>query len=121
MVTIRSKTTLRNQAELPGGILRRGETAEVRPGYAEELVDRGYADIIDGDEEAPETAETDQPASGAEDIVIPEGFPHRDKLAEAGFVTVGNLRAASDEEIEDVHGIGPASREDIREALADLQ
>lgn len=121
MTKIRSTTTLRNDGELPGGILRRGETADVRPGYAEELVDRGYAEIIENGEQAGEDDEAARPDSEAEDTVIPEGFPHRDKLSEAGFITVGNLRAASDEEIEDVHGIGPASREEIRDALAELQ
>lgn len=39
-------------------------------------------------------------------------------LAKAGYLTRGDLRATSDEELRRVEGVGPATLEKIRTALA---
>jgi hypothetical protein len=57
------------------------------------------------------------PNAGDDKDDLPEDFPHRDKLIEAGHKTLSSLRALSDDDLQGVSGIGKASAEKIREAL----
>jgi hypothetical protein len=43
-----------------------------------------------------------------------EGYPYRDALAGAGFADWNAVSTASDEELDNVPGIGPASVREIR-------
>lgn len=61
----------------------------------------------DGDEESDDDA--DQP--------LPNGFPMKMRLDAAGFNTLGKLRAASDEELMALDGIGASRVEEIRSFL----
>lgn len=58
----------------------------------------------EGDEEPSETP-------------LPESFPKSDSLFYAGYETVEAVDEAPDEALEAINGIGPATREDIREAV----
>lgn len=56
-------------------------------------------------------AEAQKPVSDA----LPEDFPHRDLLTK--YKTADALRAASDDELLDIDGIGDARLKEIRAAL----
>lgn len=47
---------------------------------------------------------------------LPEDFPARDLLTEAGYASVEDVAAASREELRAVKGIGPATADKIRAA-----
>lgn len=47
---------------------------------------------------------------------LPDDFPARDLLVDAGYEYVEAIEGMSDEDLLDVHGIGPATLEDIRTA-----
>ena len=47
---------------------------------------------------------------------LPEDFPGRDELVAGGFSTLGAVKAASDEDLDAVPGIGPATLKEIRAA-----
>jgi hypothetical protein len=58
------------------------------------------------------------PDSGKDDKDdLSDDFPHREKLIAGGFKTRSSLKALSDDELQGVKGIGPASVEAIRDAL----
>ena len=48
---------------------------------------------------------------------IPAGFPHQALLIGANFKTIGDVRAAADQQLIDIRGIGPQALRQIREAL----
>lgn len=50
---------------------------------------------------------------------FPKDFPHAAKLLAGGVLSLTHLEQLSDDEIIEVDGIGPASLEDIRSALAE--
>ena len=61
----------------------------------------------------------DKPASASGGGAAGEeknGIPYADVLAAQGFRTPAQIRGASDEELLDVDGIGPARLREIREA-----
>lgn len=66
--------------------------------------------------EAEEEAEEEEAGGDRE---LPEDFPARDKLVEAGLSTVPEVAAAADS-LEDVRGVGPATKQDVLEALTGL-
>lgn len=51
---------------------------------------------------------------------LPESFPKSDALFYAGYETVEGVDRAPDEALEAINGIGPATREDIREAVDEV-
>lgn len=56
------------------------------------------------------------PAATDTDGALPEDFPGRDDLAAGGLTTLAAVRAASDEDLEAMEGIGPATVKKIRGA-----
>jgi hypothetical protein len=56
---------------------------------------------------APGTVDSDE---------LPDDFPARDALTKGGFKTLSAVRAASDEELDALDGVGPATLEKIRDA-----
>jgi hypothetical protein len=48
---------------------------------------------------------------------LPETFPHRELLEGAGFSTVEKVRAATDEELISIDGVGASRLKEIRKAL----
>lgn len=55
--------------------------------------------------------------SGSSDGELPDGFPARAALIKAGFDTVDKVKAASDQELIDVKGVGESTVEHIRDAV----
>lgn len=49
---------------------------------------------------------------------LPDGFPARDLLIAGGVMTLDAVRAASDHQLRQIKGIGPAAVRNIRAALA---
>lgn len=48
---------------------------------------------------------------------LPDGFPARDLLIAGGVMTLDAVRAASDHQLRQIKGIGPAAVRNIRAAL----
>lgn len=93
------------------------EIAKRRTGRGTEQVvenERGaYSARVTPDEPPARPAAVTNPG-----VPLPEDFPKRDRLVEAGLKTVQDVRAASEDELAAIDGIGAKSIEDIREALA---
>lgn len=59
-----------------------------------------------------------KPAQKAQpDVSLPANFPERDLLIGTAFKTLDTVKAATDEELLAVDGIGPAKLKAIRDAL----
>ncbi len=56
-------------------------------------------------------------AAAGDSDSLPEDFPGREALAAGGFTTRTSVAGASDEDLDKVPGIGPATLKDIRKAL----
>lgn len=137
---IKALGTFRNPTELRNGIVRRGQTAIVRDGYAEELADGGKAEILernvdastneptDSDEpEGSESPESSEPTDGApgqpdnwKSTDLPEDCPKYDLLKGEDIHTLGDLKHCLDEGIvDDIKGIGPAYVDRIENFLTE--
>lgn len=64
---------------------------------------------------------TGQGESTAMATLLPDGFPHRELLAGAGFNSVEKVGAAADEELIAVDGLAGARVKEIRAALKKLR
>ena len=51
---------------------------------------------------------------------LPSSFPERDRLVEAGFVTIQSVQTADDAQLDAIEGIGEATIKKIRESLTAL-
>lgn len=89
-----------------------GARAEAERLAAENAALRAELAALQGAPPAPPVA----PVADAVDEALPEHFPARALLASAGFDTLGSVRAASDQALLDVKGIGPALLAHIRAA-----
>lgn len=63
------------------------------------------------------TAGTGSTSATGGDDELPEDFPAREQLAGEGLTTRSAVSAKSDEELDAIEGIGPATVEKIRSAL----
>lgn len=104
-----------------------GERAGFAPEKASALIKGGIAVKV-GEAELAETegiAEVGTPpiASEVEPTALPEGFPGRNILADAGFATIDQLRAlhaeGGPESFQVIDGIGPKTAKQIAAALED--
>lgn len=76
---------------------------------------KGKAKISKGDEKpAPNEPSSETVRTGTE---LPGGFPARMQLIKAGYDTVEKVSAASDDELENLEGVGDATVKKIREEL----
>lgn len=66
------------------------------------------------DEEGQESEEQEESPE-----YLPQDFPKRDLLVEDGLTTLQGVDEASDDRLDEITGVGPASIEDIRSALDD--
>jgi DNA uptake protein ComE-like DNA-binding protein len=48
---------------------------------------------------------------------LPDDFPAREALTGGGFKTLTDVRTASDEELDGLPGVGPATIREIRDAI----
>lgn len=76
--------------------------------------------LVDGDSEdrdEPEPEEEHEPESDGD---LPEDFPYREELVEAGYDTLDAvLHAAEDELADEVKNVGGSRAEDVKEAAND--
>lgn len=116
MPTVKLKATLRNQKEL-GGLATEGSEKYVSKDYAEELVEKGYAEFVEGTENLVETNRGEY----HEDFVnteLPEDFPSEEVYSILASDNVYNFAALlSYEDFEDINGIGPAYAEEIEKGV----
>jgi DNA uptake protein ComE-like DNA-binding protein len=64
---------------------------------------------------ASATAPAASTGGGDSKDALPDDFPAREALVGGGFKTLASVRTASDEELDGVAGIGPATIRDIRD------
>jgi len=116
MPTVKLKTTLRNQKEL-GGLATEGSEKQVSRDYAEELVEKNYAEFVEGNRNLVETNRGEY----HEDFVsteLPEDFPSEEVYSILASDNVYNFAALlSYEDFEDINGIGPAYAEEIENGV----
>lgn len=115
--TIKALGTFRNADKLPGGIVRRGETATVEDAYARELVDGNKAEIVGKEPED----------SGESDVLdveptkpLPDDTPKIGVLREAGIETFGDLAERLEAgDLQDVRGVGTATEGKLNAFIQD--
>jgi hypothetical protein len=116
MPTVELKTTLRNQKEL-GGLVSKGSEQKVSKEYADELVEKGYAEFVEGNENLVETNRGEY----NEEFVntkLPEDFPTNEVWSILRSADIYNFAALlSYENFQDINGIGPAYAEDIEKGV----
>jgi len=116
MPKVNLKTTLRNQKEL-GGLANEGSEKQVSKEYAEELVEKGYAEFVEGSKNLVETNRGEY----HEDFLsteLPEDFPSEEVHSILTSDNVYNFAALlSYENFEDINGIGPTYAEEIEEGV----
>jgi hypothetical protein len=116
MPKVNLKTTLRNQKEL-GGLATEGSEKQVSKEYAEELVEKGYAEFVEGSKNLVETNRGEY----HEDFLsteLPEDFPSEEVHSILTSDNVYNFAALlSYENFEDINGIGPTYAEEIEEGV----
>jgi len=116
MPIIKLKTTLRNQKEL-GGLVSEGSKRNVSKDYAEELIEKGYAEFVEGTENLVETNRGEY----HEDFLsteLPENFPSEEVYSILASDNVYNFAALlSYENFEDINGIGPTYSEEIEKGV----
>jgi len=116
MPIIKLKTTLRNQKEL-GGLVSEGSKRKVGKDYAEELVEKDYAEFVEGNENLVETNRGEY----HEDFVntkLPEDFPSKEIYSILASDNVYNFAALlSYDNFEDISGIGPTYAEEIEKGV----
>lgn len=95
--------------DMPAQIAEAGETFSTDEDSAAQLIELGAAKKAGG----RGAASTASAKTGA----LPEDFPARDKLADAGIDTYAKVRAVED--LTEIPGIGRATAEKITEALED--
>lgn len=88
---------------------------------ADKLLGLGVFEVVD---DVDDDGEPEQP--NVEDfdnfvLLTGVGGATEDNLYDAGYETFDDLRAASDENLLEIDGIGDAALEDIREDLDDMQ
>lgn len=114
---IKALTTFMNQRyiDAPNHRTRPGQVYEVPDKYAREVESRGLAVIVeDGDADL-----SDPGLSGADSSdALPDDFPHRTQLADAGITTVGGLWEMFNQghDLKEIDGIGKAYAQEITEA-----
>lgn len=54
---------------------------------------------------------------GGKGDALPDEFPAREALVGGGYNTLADVRAASDEELDGLPGVGPATIREIRDAI----
>lgn len=69
--------------------------------------------------EDTEDVETERGQVKTETDALPNGLPSRMQLIQAGFDTKSKLRKASDDELQEIEGIGEATVKKIREQLGE--
>lgn len=91
----------------------------IRPGGVYKVGDE-YQDANGKKVAAPTKAEVakvqDEPVSTGGDDSLPEDFPGREELTAGGLTTLSAVRAASDEDLTALDGIGVATVKKIRGA-----
>jgi hypothetical protein len=116
MPKVRLKTTLRNQKEL-GGLVSEGSEKQLSKEYAEELVEKGYAEFVEGNENLVETNRGEY----HEEFVntkLPEDFPSEEVYSILASDNVYNFAALlSYENFQDINGIGPTYAEEIEKGV----
>lgn len=116
MPIVKLKTTLRNQKEL-GGLVSEGSKRKVSKDYAEELVDKNYAEFVEGNENLVETnrGEYHENFLATE---LPEDFPSEEVYSILASDNVYNFAALlSYDNFEDINGIGPTYAEEIEKGV----
>lgn len=90
------------------GRVRPGETRELDARRARGLKSYGIVEYA----VAPPVETPEHPATPP----LPDDFPVRDLLADAGLETLERVRAASDDDLLALDGVGPKRLREIREA-----
>jgi len=115
MTLIKALSTFRNATKLPDGIIKNGQVKEVSDSYAEALVKKGLAEVVeDESEEEPDTTNYD----GGEEFattMIPQDFPAFGKLKGAEIHTFHDLYSELDH-LTVIKGIGTATADEIQDA-----
>lgn len=81
------------------------------------LADEGVPDVSPGAKSSASLDAGDAaPTTGDQPGMLPEGFPHASKLEANGFVTLDQVKGATDAELIKIDGIAEKSLRAIREA-----
>jgi hypothetical protein len=116
MPKVSLKTTLRNNKEL-GGLATEGSVKEVSKKYAEELVEKGYAEFVEGNENLVETNRGEYHEKFV-NTKLPEDFPTNEVWSILRSADVYNFAALlSYENFQDINGIGPTYAEEIEKGV----
>jgi hypothetical protein len=116
-------TQMRATQDFPGstvkpdgtGVVEKGSVFEVTENDAVQLERLGYAERTGKDTSEPTTA---TPDAGDLRGQLPEDFPGKAALAEAGINTYGQLRKYTGD-LTEISGIGPATAEKIKDAISE--
>jgi hypothetical protein len=100
-----------------GGLVSEGSKRKVSKEYAEELVEKDYAEFVEGTENFVETNRGEY----HEDFLateLPEDFPSEEVYSILASDNVYNFAALlSYENFEDINGIGPTYSEEIEKGV----
>src|SRR5690606_25545082 len=98
------------------GFLRAPGIADLDDKTAASLITQGRAASVSAAE--VKEAEKEAPKTSAATGELPEDFPERERLVEAGFDTLESLREeGAEEEILEIDGIGKGTLKKIQKAL----
>jgi len=127
-------TKMRATQDFPGstlkpdgtGVVEKGTVIEVTENDAVQLERQGLAERTGKDKDTSEPttatpsseATTATPNAGELRGQLPEDFPGKAALAEAGINTYGQLRKYTGD-FTDIAGIGPATAEKIKDAISE--
>jgi hypothetical protein len=118
---ITHRDQLPSHGQLAKGDARREAAAREVMVAQRDALDRALAELDSGstaykaDERA---AQSGAPGTGDDDgEELPEDFPARAALIEAGIETYADVSLLSDENLTGIRGVGPATAEKIRQAL----
>lgn len=94
-------------------------TVVYRPAtVARQLVARGKA--VDGTAVRYKPDRERAVSSNYETRGLPDDFPEKDRLEDAGYDSIAKIKTASDQDILDIKYIGASKLDDIREAAGDI-
>jgi hypothetical protein len=96
-------------------IINGGGSVLVKGEIISKVKDLPYT-MADLQQEEKELAKKKAKLEGGESTELPEDFPARELLIAAGYDTLDLVKNASDEDLDAIDGIGPATVEKIREA-----
>lgn len=96
----------------------RSSSAEESSSSAASEPETGAGVSVEEESGEPDAGSTESGVAGDQESALDFGdLPKSEALREAGYETIEAVREASDEELEEVGGIGTKTREKIREAL----